>query len=51
MDNVSEDLSVDNMKNTEFYGYIYNFSVDYKKIDVNDILNIHTYLMKKRDIK
>ena len=39
------------MKKTGLYGYIYDFSVDYDSIDVDDILDIHKYLMKKRDIK
>ena len=33
------------------YGYVYDFSVDYDSIGVDDILNIHKYLMKKYDIK
>ena len=35
--NISEDWSVDNMKKTGFTGYVYNFSVDYEAIAVNDI--------------
>ena len=37
-------------KKTGFNGYVYDFSVDYDATDVNDIKNIHTYLMKKNDI-
>ena len=37
-------------KKTGFNGYIYDFSVDYNSIDVNDIKNIHKYLMKKNNI-
>ena len=48
--NVSEDFSVDNMKNRGFHGYVYDFSVDYDAITVHDILDIHIYLMKKYDI-
>ena len=33
--NVSKDFSVDNMKKTGLYGYIYDFSVDYDSIDVD----------------
>ena len=40
-------LSVDNMKKTGLNGYVYDFSVDYDAIAVDDILDIHTYLMKK----
>ena len=44
-------FSVDNMKKVAFNGYVYDFSVDYDAIPVDDILNIHKYLMKKQDIK
>ena len=30
--------------------YVYDFSVDYDAIAVNDILDIHKHLMKKNDI-
>ena len=49
--NVSKDFSKDDMKRTGFYEYTYNFSVDYDATAVNDVLDIHKYLMKKRDIK
>ena len=42
--------SVDNMKRTGFTGYVYDFSVDYEAIAVDDIKNIHKYLMEKNDI-
>ena len=35
------------MKNTGFNGYAYEFSVDYDAIAVDDILDIHKYLIKK----
>ena len=35
------------MKNTGFYGHVYDFSIDYDAIAVDDILDIHNYLMKK----
>ena len=38
------------MKKTGFNGYVYGFSVHYDATDVDDIKNIHTYLMKKYDI-
>ena len=38
------------MKLTGFNGYFYDFSVDCNAIAVDDILNIHNYLMKKNDI-
>ena len=48
--NISKDWSVDNMKKTGFNGYVYDFSVDYDAIVVDDILDIHKYLMKKNNI-
>ena len=48
--NISKDRSVDNMKKTGFTGYVYDFSVDYNVTDVDNIKNIHKYLMKKNDI-
>ena len=38
------------MKKTGFTGYVCGFSVDYGFIAVNDIKNIHKYLMKKNNI-
>ena len=48
--NISKDFSVDNMKETELNGYVYNFSVDYDATAVDDILDIHKYLMEKNGI-
>ena len=48
--NISKDQSTDNMKNTGFNGYVYDFSVDYNATDVDDIKDIHKYLMKKNNI-
>ena len=48
--NISKDRSVDNMTKTGFTGYVYDFSVDYNVTDVDNIKNIHKYLMKKNDI-
>ena len=44
---ISKDWSVKNMKKTGFNGYVYDFSVDYDATDVDDIVDIHKYLMKK----
>ena len=44
---ISKDWSVDNMKKTGLNGYVYDVSVDYDAIAVDDILDIHKYLMKK----
>ena len=48
--NISKDWSVDNMKKARFNGYVYDFSADYDAIAVDDILDIHIYLMKKNDM-
>ena len=48
--NISKDWSTDNMRKTRFNGCVYDFSVDYNAIDVDDIKYIHKYLMKKHDI-
>ena len=42
--NISKDFSVDNMKKTGFYGYVYDFSVDYDTTSVEDIWDICNYL-------
>ena len=46
--NISKDWSVDNMENAGFNGYVCDFSVDYDATDVDDIGDIHNYLMKKK---
>ena len=48
--NISKDWSVDNMKKTGLTGYVYDFSADYDATVVDDIKDIHKYLMKKNDI-
>ena len=48
--NISKDWSTDNMKKTGFNGYIYDFSVDYDAADIDDIKDIHKYLMEKNNI-
>ena len=48
--NISKNWSVDNMKRTGFTGYVYDFSVDYCITSVDDIKDIHKYLMKKNNI-
>ena len=39
------------MKKTGLYECVYDFSVDYGSIDVDEILIIHKYLMKKHGVK
>ena len=49
--NISKDWSTDNMKKTGLTGYVYDFSVDYNNVvTVDDIKDIHNYLMKKNNI-
>ena len=55
LNNVSKDVSLNNKKKTRLYGLSMTFHVlcmfflfvyDYDTIDVEDILDIHKYLMK-----
>ena len=48
--NIPKDWSVDSVKKTVLNGYIYDFGADYDVIAVDDILEIHNYLIKKNDI-
>ena len=48
--NISKDVSVNTIKKTRFYGYLYDFSVDCDAIAVVDILNIRKYFMEKHGI-
>ena len=45
--NISENVTAVNMKKTGLWGYVNDFSVDYDAIAVDEILDIHKYLMKK----
>ena len=45
--NISKDWLTDNMKKQV---YVYDFSVDYDAADIDDIKDIHKYLMKKNNI-
>ena len=44
---ISKDWSVENMKKPGLNGYVYDFNDDYDAIAVDEILDIHKYLMKK----
>ena len=48
--NISKDWSKDNMKKTGLTGYVYDFSADYNTVTVDDIKDIHNYLMKKNNM-
>ena len=50
LENISEDFSSANMKKVGLYGFVFDFSVDYRVTAVDDILDIHKYLMKKNGI-
>ena len=45
--NISKDWSTDNMKITGLTGCVYDFSADYNAIVVDDVRDIHNYLIKK----
>ena len=47
--NISKNFSVDNIKKIGLNGYVYDFNVIYDAIEVDDILDIHKYLMKEND--
>ena len=47
---ISKDWLIDNIKKTGFNGYVYGFSVDYEATDVDDIKDIHKYLIRKNNI-
>ena len=46
--NIPKDWSADNIKKKGFNGYVYDFSVEYDATDVDDNVDIHRYLKKKR---
>ena len=46
--NISKDWSTDNVKKTGLTGYVYDFGEDYNAIRVDDIKDIHIYLMEKK---
>ena len=48
--NISKYWPVDDMKMTGLNSYVYDFIVDYNAIVVDDILDIHKYLMEKNNM-
>ena len=48
--NISKDWSTDNMKKTGLTAYVYDFSADYNAIAIDDVKDIHKYLIKTNDI-
>ena len=50
LSNISKDWSTDNMKKSGLTGYVSHFSADYDIIAVDDVKDIHNYLMKKNNM-
>ena len=53
LENIAKDWSVDNMKKKTGFQrqrQIYDFIVDYDEINVDDIKDVHNYLVKKNNI-
>ena len=50
LENIWKDWSVDNMKDTGLNGYVYDFRVDYGAIAVDNILDIHKYLIWYKNV-
>ena len=48
--NISKYWSIDIMKKSGLTGYVYDFSADYSTVAVDDIKDIHKYLMKNNNI-
>jgi len=48
---LSKSYADDEIKDVSLYGNVYEFSVDHRVRDREEIKNIHTYLMKKHDVK
>ena len=48
--NISKILQPRTWHKTGLNGYVHNFSLDYN-IGINDVVDIHKYLMKMHDIK
>ena len=46
--NIPKYWSTDNMKETGLTAYVYDFSADYNVVTLDDIKDIHKYLMKKK---
>ena len=47
---ISKEWAVDNMKKTGLNDYVFGFSVDYDATAVDDVLEIHKYLMEKNNM-
>ena len=47
---ISKYWSIDIMKKSGLTGYVYDFSTDYSTIAVDNIKDIHKYLMKNNNM-
>ena len=48
---ISKEFQVDNLKNIGLNRYVSDFSVDYDAIAFTDIINTHSYLAKKNNMR
>ena len=48
--NISKDFTANNMEKTGLNGYVHDIRFGYNVIAVDDILDIHKYLMKKNNV-
>ena len=51
LENISGDVSANNMKKNRIKWMCVHFSVDYTVFNTSNIIDIHKYLMKKHDTK
>ena len=49
-DQIIKKILFNNTTKTGLYGTVYDFAVDYTKTSIDDIFNVHKYLMKKNDV-
>ena len=50
LENISKDFSAADLKQTGLNGYVYHISIDYESIDIEGVLDIRKYLIKKNNI-
>ena len=48
--NISRNFSGTEEEKTGFHGNIYEFSISHKAIDRSNIIDVHTYLMRKHEV-
>ena len=49
--NITKETNASNASKASLYEHVYDFSTAYKAIAVDDILDIHKFLMEKNKIK